>query len=186
MEGSIPGRQQGGNRVRRRSDLWYPLSAMKITPPVSDDLLSQMAQVIVREVKPERIILFGSHAQRPVQTRMSTCWSSSGRISANSAVGAARRPCCGAPLPVSPCPRTLWSTVRRRRPHGKTLQAISWPERCGRGEFFMSEGELASRLLALARRDLRAAELLRDQPEVGDGIIGFHASRRPRKPSRLG
>jgi predicted nucleotidyltransferase len=31
---------------------------------VSDDLLSQMAQVIVQEVKPERIILFGSHARR--------------------------------------------------------------------------------------------------------------------------
>src|SRR5436309_15631333 len=30
---------------------------------VSDDLLSQMAQVIVREGKPERIILFGSHAR---------------------------------------------------------------------------------------------------------------------------
>ncbi|HEV7505556.1 MAG TPA: nucleotidyltransferase domain-containing protein [Thermoanaerobaculia bacterium] len=30
---------------------------------VSDDLLSQMAQVIVQEVKPERIILFGSHAR---------------------------------------------------------------------------------------------------------------------------
>lgn len=36
---------------------------------VSDDLLSQMAQVIVQEVEPERIILFGSHARgeaRPV------------------------------------------------------------------------------------------------------------------------
>ncbi len=30
---------------------------------VSDDLLSQMARVIVREVEPERIILFGSHAR---------------------------------------------------------------------------------------------------------------------------
>lgn len=30
---------------------------------VSDELLSQMAQVIVREVEPERIILFGSHAR---------------------------------------------------------------------------------------------------------------------------
>jgi HEPN domain-containing protein len=38
----------------------------------------------------------------------------------------------------------------------------------------MSEDELPSRLLTLARRDLRAAELLQDQPEVGDGIIGFH------------
>jgi len=38
-------------------------NAMAITPSVSDDLLAQMAQVIVREVKPERIILFGSHAR---------------------------------------------------------------------------------------------------------------------------
>jgi predicted nucleotidyltransferase len=30
---------------------------------VSDELLSQMAQVIVYEVNPERIILFGSHAR---------------------------------------------------------------------------------------------------------------------------
>jgi HEPN domain-containing protein len=45
----------------------------------------------------------------------------------------------------------------------------------------MSEGELPSRLLALARRDLRAAELLRDQPEVGDGIIGFHAQQAAEK-----
>jgi predicted nucleotidyltransferase len=30
---------------------------------VSADLLSQMAQVIVQEVEPERIILFGSHAR---------------------------------------------------------------------------------------------------------------------------
>jgi nucleotidyltransferase-like protein len=54
--------------------LCYPLSvrsakevaqdnAMGITSSVSDDLLAQMAQVIVREVEPERIILFGSHAR---------------------------------------------------------------------------------------------------------------------------
>jgi len=30
---------------------------------VSDDLLLQMARVIVQEVEPERIILFGSHAR---------------------------------------------------------------------------------------------------------------------------
>jgi len=30
---------------------------------VSEDLLAQMAKVIVREVEPERIILFGSHAR---------------------------------------------------------------------------------------------------------------------------
>lgn len=34
---------------------------------VSDDLLSQMAQVIVQEVEPERIILFGSHARGDAQ-----------------------------------------------------------------------------------------------------------------------
>ncbi len=45
----------------------------------------------------------------------------------------------------------------------------------------MSEDELPSRLLALARRDLRAAELLRDQPEVGDAIIGFHAQQAAEK-----
>lgn len=45
----------------------------------------------------------------------------------------------------------------------------------------MSEGDLASRLLVLARRDHRAAELLRDQPEVGDGIIGFHAQQAAEK-----
>ena len=36
---------------------------MVLTSSVSDDLLAQMAQVIVREVEPERIILFGSHAR---------------------------------------------------------------------------------------------------------------------------
>ena len=36
---------------------------MATTADVSDDLLSQMAQVIVQEVEPERIILFGSHAR---------------------------------------------------------------------------------------------------------------------------
>ncbi|HEX3552032.1 MAG TPA: nucleotidyltransferase domain-containing protein [Thermoanaerobaculia bacterium] len=36
---------------------------MAATDEVSDDLLSQMAQVIVQEVEPERIILFGSHAR---------------------------------------------------------------------------------------------------------------------------
>jgi HEPN domain-containing protein len=45
----------------------------------------------------------------------------------------------------------------------------------------MSEGELPSRLLALARRDLRAAEILRDQPDVGDGIVGFHAQQAAEK-----
>ncbi|HEX6900442.1 MAG TPA: HEPN domain-containing protein [Thermoanaerobaculia bacterium] len=45
----------------------------------------------------------------------------------------------------------------------------------------MSDDELPSRLLVLARRDLRAAELLRDQPEVGDGIIGFHAQQAAEK-----
>lgn len=45
----------------------------------------------------------------------------------------------------------------------------------------MNEGELPSRLLALARRDLRAAEILRDQPEVGDGIVGFHAQQAAEK-----
>jgi predicted nucleotidyltransferase len=33
------------------------------TPDVSDELLRQMARVIVREVEPERIVLFGSHAR---------------------------------------------------------------------------------------------------------------------------
>jgi predicted nucleotidyltransferase len=37
--------------------------AMGTAADVSDDLLSQMAQVIVQEVEPERIILFGSHAR---------------------------------------------------------------------------------------------------------------------------
>ncbi|HEV7671834.1 MAG TPA: nucleotidyltransferase domain-containing protein [Thermoanaerobaculia bacterium] len=36
---------------------------MVTTANVSEDLLSQMAEVIVQEVKPERIILFGSHAR---------------------------------------------------------------------------------------------------------------------------
>jgi len=45
----------------------------------------------------------------------------------------------------------------------------------------MNEGELPSDLLALARRDLRAAEILRDQPEVGDGIVGFHAQQAAEK-----
>jgi HEPN domain-containing protein len=45
----------------------------------------------------------------------------------------------------------------------------------------MNEGELPSRLLALARKDLRAAEILRDQPEVGDGIVGFHAQQAAEK-----
>jgi HEPN domain-containing protein len=45
----------------------------------------------------------------------------------------------------------------------------------------MSEGELPSKLLTLARRDLRAAEILRDQPDVGDGIVGFHAQQAAEK-----
>lgn len=45
----------------------------------------------------------------------------------------------------------------------------------------MNEGEQPSRLLALARRDLRAAEVLRDQPDVGDGIVGFHAQQAAEK-----
>jgi HEPN domain-containing protein len=45
----------------------------------------------------------------------------------------------------------------------------------------MNEGEQPARLLALARRDLRAAEILRDQPEVGDGIVGFHAQQAAEK-----
>lgn len=36
---------------------------MVVTACVSDDLMAQMAQVIVREVEPVRIILFGSHAR---------------------------------------------------------------------------------------------------------------------------
>ncbi len=36
---------------------------MKTVADVSDDLLQQMTRVIVREVEPERIILFGSHAR---------------------------------------------------------------------------------------------------------------------------
>ncbi|MFY9822926.1 MAG: nucleotidyltransferase domain-containing protein [Thermoanaerobaculia bacterium] len=36
---------------------------MAATAEVSDDLLSQMAQVIVQAVEPERIILFGSHTR---------------------------------------------------------------------------------------------------------------------------
>ena len=45
----------------------------------------------------------------------------------------------------------------------------------------MSEHELAAKLLTLARRDLRAAEVLCDQPEVGDGIVGFHAQQAAEK-----
>ena len=45
----------------------------------------------------------------------------------------------------------------------------------------MNEHELAAKLLDLARRDLRAAEVLCDQPEVGDGIVGFHAQQAAEK-----
>ena len=36
---------------------------MVATANVTDEMLQQMAAVIVREVRPERIILFGSHAR---------------------------------------------------------------------------------------------------------------------------
>ena len=36
---------------------------MATTANVTDDMLQQMAAVIVREVEPERVILFGSHAR---------------------------------------------------------------------------------------------------------------------------
>ncbi len=36
---------------------------MATTANVSDDMLMQMARVIVHQVEPERIILFGSHAR---------------------------------------------------------------------------------------------------------------------------
>ena len=36
---------------------------MATTADVTDDMLQQMARVIVHEVEPERIILFGSHAR---------------------------------------------------------------------------------------------------------------------------
>lgn len=36
---------------------------MERSSSVSEDMLAQMTQVIVREVKPEQIILFGSHAR---------------------------------------------------------------------------------------------------------------------------
>ncbi len=36
---------------------------MTTTAGVSDDMLLQMAEVIVGEVEPERIVLFGSHAR---------------------------------------------------------------------------------------------------------------------------
>jgi HEPN domain-containing protein len=45
----------------------------------------------------------------------------------------------------------------------------------------MSEDELAAKLLTLARRDLRAAEILCEQPGVGDGIVGFHAQQSAEK-----
>lgn len=45
----------------------------------------------------------------------------------------------------------------------------------------MSESELPAKLLALAFRDLRAAEILSDQLEVGDGIVGFHAQQAAEK-----
>jgi len=45
----------------------------------------------------------------------------------------------------------------------------------------MNEDELPSKLLALARRDLRAAEILREEPDVGDGIVGFHTQQAAEK-----
>jgi HEPN domain-containing protein len=45
----------------------------------------------------------------------------------------------------------------------------------------MNENEPAARLLTLARRDLRAAEILGGQPDVGDGIVGFHAQQATEK-----
>jgi HEPN domain-containing protein len=45
----------------------------------------------------------------------------------------------------------------------------------------MNEGELPSKLLTLARRDLRAAEILRDEQDVGDGIVGFHIQQAAEK-----
>jgi HEPN domain-containing protein len=45
----------------------------------------------------------------------------------------------------------------------------------------MSEDDLAAKLLALARQDLRAAEILSEQPVVGEGIVGFHAQQAAEK-----
>ena len=45
----------------------------------------------------------------------------------------------------------------------------------------MSADELAAKLLTLARRDLRAAEILSEQDGVGDGIVGFHAQQAAEK-----
>ena len=109
---------------------------MAITSPVSEDLLAQMAQVIVREVKPERIILFGSHARGEA------------------------------------------------RPDSDVDLLVIEREDFGKQRSRRREASLLWR--ALARRDLRAAELLRNQPEVGDGIIGFHAQQAAEKPSRPG
>lgn len=41
--------------------------------------------------------------------------------------------------------------------------------------------EQVENLLTLARRDLRAAEVLCDRPEVGEGIVGFHAQQATEK-----
>ncbi len=45
----------------------------------------------------------------------------------------------------------------------------------------MNGHEQAANLLTLARRDLRAAEILCEEPEVGDGIVGFHAQQAAEK-----
>jgi HEPN domain-containing protein len=45
----------------------------------------------------------------------------------------------------------------------------------------MNEDELPSKLLVLARRDLRAAEILSNEPAVGDGIVGFHIQQAAEK-----
>jgi predicted nucleotidyltransferase len=144
---------------------------MNIASPVSDDLLSQMAQVIVREVKPERIILFGSHARgeaRPdsdvdllVIEREDFGKQRSRRREASLLWRALAR------FPV-PKDIVVYSQAEEAAWKGSPGHLVARALREGR--VLYERGELASRLLVLARRDLRAAEFLRDQPDPGDSV----------------
>lgn len=137
---------------------------------ISDDLLRQMTRVIVQEVEPERIILFGSRVRGDAQPGSDVDLLVSASPLGKAGAVAAKQPTCGALWQVSPYPRTSWSIARTKPPLCSNPPTTLSPMPYGRDRFFMSEDELPTRLLILARRDLRAAEIPYGQPEVGDGI----------------
>ena len=143
--------------------------------PVSDALLDRIVRVIVKEVEPEAVIVFGSQAAAMrVRLRMLTLSSWRQIPSGQGAAGSRKQQGFTRRWRGFTFPRISWSTLWKTSTTGGIPSTICSRAHCGRGKLSMSDFKCAGMLLKAAERDIDALRVLIRSDEISNEIIGFH------------